>query len=638
VPTLSIVSGTFNRKQALQNMMQSARDTLPLGITLEFVIVDGGSDDGTLDWLHEQPDVVTIEHGELRGAIPAFCDGANAASGKYVVMANDDILFRPGALLAGILHLEEHANCGGVAFADNRKSAYNTTGKHQVQMMPAHFEGKYQGVRYAQVGMFRKWLGDQVGWWGADDPDFNARTYGGDNYLSSRIWELGYTIDENECCKVDDLVIDDTLRAINNGPAHNKEHDDTKAYYDRYPDGAALSREMLVEQQDIRSLRILYMPIYERGHEIQKTQKRGLRDALSKVAWVYEWDYQSSLNPGGEMLTLLADFQPDMILSQLHSADIITKQIARSVRQRYKKLLWVNWNGDYWPDGLTSPAMLDLLGYINLQLTINGSVLPIYKGHGIPAAYWQIGYEEPGDDLPDVKSHDVVFLANAYHPQRKELEKVLRGMEGVDVGLYGSGWEQPDGQCLYDFATGKALYNNAKIAIGDNMYPDAPGFVSNRLFQAMAAGGCLLLHQEVPQLEQLTGLVEAYHYKSWSTIQELPGIIQSLLEHENARKQAGKQGTQFVREHHSFDARVRELFTNLIPLADKPLQDMIGLRYTGKQKTQFSVRGLTHRYTCIPGQTLFVDNADADRIMKHGVFEIVADIAPDDRLARGVPN
>ena len=106
---LSIVSGTYNRREALQNMVESVRDTLPRGIAYELVIVDGGSTDGTLEWLHEQTDVTTIEHGELLGAIKAFCDGAKAARGKYVVLANDDILFEKGALMAGIIHLEEHA-------------------------------------------------------------------------------------------------------------------------------------------------------------------------------------------------------------------------------------------------------------------------------------------------------------------------------------------------------------------------------------------------------------------------------------------------------------------------------------------------------------------------------------------------
>jgi glycosyltransferase involved in cell wall biosynthesis len=636
---LSIVTGTYNRRKALQNMLQSARNTLPLGIDLEFVVVDGGSTDGTLEWLHQQTDVIVIEHGELRGAIPAFCDGARAAQGKYVVLANDDILFRPHALLAGIVHLENVPTCGGVAFADNRKGAYNPNGQHRVQLMPAWYHDQDMAVLYAQVGMFRKWLGDAVGWWGADDRNFKARTYGGDNYLSARIWEHGYTIDPVEACKVDDLVIDDALRAHNN-PIHQRKtnNTDTDRYYQRFPEGTPkLPDAIAIPQQDKRHLRILYLPIYEPGHPIQKQQKCGLRKALQKVGWVYEFDYLASKNIAGEILAILDRWKPDLMLTQLHAPDYITADLARKIRQRYPRLVWVNWNGDYWPNGLTSEPMLKLLRYVSLQLTVNGAVLDTYQQHGIPAAYWQIGYEEPGADLPVVSQHDVVFLANAYHPKRKELETVLRSLEGVNVGLYGSGWAQSDGQCLYDFATGKALYRNAKIAIGDNLYPDAPGFVSNRLFQTMAAGGALLLHQTIPNLSELTGIKCGTHYISWVDTADLQTLIQHYLHTAVERQQIADTGTAFIREQHSFDARVRELFTDLLPLADKPLQTVVGLRYTGRQGKQFSVRGRNgQRYDCNPQEILFVHTEDVDFVMRDGVWERVPDISPDDRLALGV--
>src|SRR5690606_41787474 len=47
-------------------------------------------------------------------------------------------------------------------------------------------------VTYAQVGMFRRDVGDAAGWWGADDDVMRAaRTYGGDSFLSARLWAMG---------------------------------------------------------------------------------------------------------------------------------------------------------------------------------------------------------------------------------------------------------------------------------------------------------------------------------------------------------------------------------------------------------------------------------------------------------------
>src|SRR4051812_22400510 len=90
---LSLVSGTYNRLAPLRQMVESARRYLHRGLAYEIVIVDGGSTDGTQTWCRAQPDVRLIEHGALKGAIAAFCDGAFAARGKYVLLANDDVQF-----------------------------------------------------------------------------------------------------------------------------------------------------------------------------------------------------------------------------------------------------------------------------------------------------------------------------------------------------------------------------------------------------------------------------------------------------------------------------------------------------------------------------------------------------------------
>src|SRR5574337_870823 len=105
---LSIVTGTYNRLPFLARMIESARRQIPRHISYEFVVVDGGSTDGTLHWLEQQLAVHVIYHGNLRGAIRAFCDGAKAAQGDYVLMANDDIEFQPYSIMRGISYLEEH--------------------------------------------------------------------------------------------------------------------------------------------------------------------------------------------------------------------------------------------------------------------------------------------------------------------------------------------------------------------------------------------------------------------------------------------------------------------------------------------------------------------------------------------------
>lgn len=612
---VAIVSGTYNRLPLLKDMVASARACLPPGVRYQFVIVDGGSTDGTLDWCRDQDDVLLIEQGELLGAVKAFDAGAFAADAEYVILANDDITFAPGSILPGIVWLEEHPGCGAVAFEDNRLMP-GAREWHVLQIPISGWSNRY--ANYAQVGMFRKWLGDELGWWGLHGK-FTGRTYGGDNALSAAIWDKGYTVDAVPGCRVHDYVHPDELRRINNGDAATVDSD---AYYAIWPDGPTWPGSPQIEPprpgRQI-GVRVLYLPIFEAGHAVQHAQKRGLRDALSEVGIVYEVDYvaykgrEAALEK--ELLRVLATFQPDLIVSQLHGPDIITPALRDRLRATCPRMVWVNWNGDYWPSGLTSPAMLELLRGIDLQLVVNGSVLPTYEQHGIPAAYWQIGYEEPTKS-PTVPAWDMLFLGNGYSDKRQELVRQLRRYDSV--GVYGSGWPDAAGECTYDFDTGAALYRRCLIAIGDNQFPDAEGFVSNRLFQALAAGA-FLLHQRVPGLEALTGLRDGEHYVGWDTFEEMHEKIAYYLDpaHKVERDQIAEAGWAFVTERHSFRARVRELFRDLLPLAKKKPRRNAVLRFTGDNPREFGLIGgaTGKQYLHEPGRDLVVDALDVPHLL-----------------------
>jgi len=119
---ISIVTGTYNRLKSLQRMIQSARRSFTNlhGIQFEFQIVDGGSVDGTIKWCLSQPDIHLIEHGELLGAVKAFNDGAYAAAGDYVIMANDDIEFVGESILTAYVYMQANSDCGIGCFYQNR--------------------------------------------------------------------------------------------------------------------------------------------------------------------------------------------------------------------------------------------------------------------------------------------------------------------------------------------------------------------------------------------------------------------------------------------------------------------------------------------------------------------------------------
>lgn len=555
-PILSIVAGTFNRLDYLRAMIQSVRDQMVVGIGYEFVIVDGGSTDGTQAWCKEQSDVRLIEHGELRGAIKAFCDGANAAQGDYVILANDDILFTADSILKALVHLTETPTCGAVAFMDDRKApGYEADGYHVQTIRAINPQGKPVDVVYAQVGMYRRWLGNLCGWW--DMGDTQQHTYGGDAYLSAAIWERGYTVDAVAGAACQDRVAVDDLRKRN----ANVEQSIGSAYYRKYPNGVRIGSAPRPDSPQPVALRILYCPLFSPGYGRYKS---GLCDALSHVALVYELDYEAK---SASFIKAVENFQPHVILSQFHDGLSMRPNVAAYARSLVPGVVWVNWNGDVYADNLTSPEMLALLEHIDLQTTVNADVLPFYAEHDVKAAYWQIGFEPVPEELPEAQSHDVLFMANAYSPARKELASVLKEMN-ANVGIYGYGWGTlGSGNTFYDFRTGAALYRKCKVAIGDNQYADK-GFVSNRLFESLA-NGAFLLHQAIPGLDELTGLREGVHYVAWTDYVDLKDKINYYLTNEAERQLIAIAGELEVRERHSFDARVKELFEGLLPSIDE---------------------------------------------------------------------
>lgn len=560
---LSIVSGTYNRLSHLQRMIESVRRQMPRHIAYEFVIIDGGSVDGTNEWCMAQPDICLIQHGDLRGAIKAFCEGARTAQGEYVIMGNDDVEFHPGSILRAIAYLEEHRTCGAVAFADNRHSqAMQEPNAYRVMGMPAmSVEGKAVGVTYAQVGMFRRWLGERVGWWGDQDPIMSkARTYGGDNYLSSRIWELGYSVDAVESCAVDDMIPRDGLREKNTSAGSQ----DSAQYYARFPRGAQLQAWPQVPNPQRERMRILLLDIHEPRLPARDAKEYGLADALAKVGLLWHVDY---INEECDLAAAVRAWQPHVMITQMHDTERINAGTLSAARAEKPDMAVVNWNGDAHESGLISPDIMEALRYVDLQTVVNAKVLHNYESEGIPAAYWQIGWKAPAAPYEgEVPSYEVLWQGNCYNDERRALIAALRstriGRRKLKLGVYGNA-PGADGYTHYDFAHQAALNAAATIVVGDT-YPNTEAFVSNRVFQVLGAGG-FLLQQHSRNLDQYTGLLPDVHYVEWTDLADLQKKIRLWLEPERAeaRQRIAAAGCKFVRENFNYDAQVRKLWALL---------------------------------------------------------------------------
>lgn len=624
-PVISAVTGTWNRLPLLTKLVQSIRDNIPVGITYEIIVVDGNSSDGTIAWCEAQPDIVLVKQAELVGAIRAFGAGFDIVRGQYTLILNDDVELLPDAIMLALVHLQNFPRCGIAAIQDNRKQHHKHGDGYDVDYMPATINGRAVSVPYGQICLVRTWLGKAAGWWGHKDPNyFTSRTYAGDNRLSAKVFEFGYTVEKVDGAKAFDHVEHDNLRKTNTECGK----EDSLNYYREYPSGGpVIPLAPTMPQQDTPSIRVLYLPIYEPGWAVQKVQKRGLRDALMRAktpnGWnvsVYELDYLGipAKQLEDEILHAAAVFQPRIILTQLQGHLPITPAMLSKLRSQNPRASIINWNGDVAEGGLISPEVLKLLRYVDLQLVVNASVLPVYEEIGIAAAYWQIGYEEPQGVLPDMPAHDVVFLGSFNNPARLPFKAALERLqnEGRNVGTYQSG---DASATLYDFAKGASLYLRARLSVGSNEYPESKGFVSNRLFQAIAAGGCLYLQQKVERIEALTGLIPGRHFVEWTDYDDFHDKVNYYLDpaNEAERRAIAEAGTAFVRQHHSFDARVTELFAlmkqHIKPYAD-PESNAVYLRYIGRLNEPFGIPSKTNErlhYQYEPGKLLLVDRMDA---------------------------
>lgn len=561
---ISIVTGTFNRLKQLQLMIKSARISIGTGIPYEIIAVDGGSTDGTQDWCKSQADVVLIEQGKLLGAINAFNAGAYAASGKYVVLANDDITFINESIMRAVAFMEDNMNVGIGCFYQDRYGK-----PMHVEFMGAVKDGKQTSVPYGQVCIVRKWLGDEVGWWGN-----LCHTYAGDNELSCNVLEAGYDVRPVEYAQIHDNLAMDELRAINN-PDTNLPHPDSVKWVKKWTRngklGPIIQYVPTISNPDVRQRRILYAPIYEPGHVIQHGSKRGLRDALIEDGnLVVEVDYLA--NPM-YLFDVAGMFDPDIILTQLHGHHTYSSGLFKELRDEHPNSLFINWNGDCFKENLLHPEYIRLMKLFDLVTVVTTVVDDVYNRAGINWRYWQIGFEEsdakPAKDTP---RHDVVFLGNGHYDYRMYLGKVLRSISGVNVGIYGSGWAKgvnPNGYNLYDYNAGARLYKASKIAISDTR-PGFPGFVSNRIFQAMVVG-VFLMQQRFDRMEELLGFEDGKHLIVYDKHDDLPELIRHWLspEMDAERKKIAKAGQEFVIECHSFKARVVELNKHINGLTKK---------------------------------------------------------------------
>ncbi|MDO9632863.1 MAG: glycosyltransferase, partial [Humidesulfovibrio sp.] len=200
-PRISVVFPTRNRLDYLRRAVESLLAELSGRYEHELVIVDGGSTDGTLEYLAGFPTVRVVHEDAPRGCCYAFDLGLRAARGEWVCWLNDDVEVLPGAFdaMLAFMTAPENAQVGMGAFPSSRSRQEQDT--FVVRGVWDH------PVVYADFGFLRRELLADLGYL-----DLGFRKFSWDPDLALRVWERGLRVAPCPGAHVVHFFAEDALR------------------------------------------------------------------------------------------------------------------------------------------------------------------------------------------------------------------------------------------------------------------------------------------------------------------------------------------------------------------------------------------------------------------------------------------
>jgi GT2 family glycosyltransferase len=239
---VSVVLGSYNRRPLLQHAIRSVRDNFD-GLRGEIVVVDGGSKDGSIEWLAEQTDIVTVvqhnryEHqGQARRRMTwgQFMNiGFRAASAERIVMISDDCYLLPNAIGGALQRMDEAAragvNVGACAFYFRNWPAESDY----------YVQRTLGGNLMVNHGIYTRAALHAAGYANEDDFAF----YKADSDLSLAIWQAGFAIIDAPTSICEHYMSAEEAARVSNNAAMDFDRDQLRK---RWPE--------LVERNGVRKM------------------------------------------------------------------------------------------------------------------------------------------------------------------------------------------------------------------------------------------------------------------------------------------------------------------------------------------------------------------------------------------------
>ena len=190
---ISVVLGSLNRFEYLKATIFTIREELKDIPDSEVIVIDGGSTDGSVEWLTKQKDIIFIlqhNHGTWNNKPIKKQNwgyymnlGFKSARYKYILMVSDDCLLVKNSIINGINQIneceEKNIKIGGLAFLWRHWPDWD---KYGVAL--------FYNKTHLNHGIFLKEALERVGY----VDDINYTFYAADVDLSFKLHDAGFPI------------------------------------------------------------------------------------------------------------------------------------------------------------------------------------------------------------------------------------------------------------------------------------------------------------------------------------------------------------------------------------------------------------------------------------------------------------
>jgi spore maturation protein CgeB len=175
----------------------------------------------------------------------------------------------------------------------------------------------------------------------------------------------------------------------------------------------------------------------------------------------------------------------------------------------------------------------------------------------------------------DELASEVLFVGNSRGQHRPAVDWAIEA--GLPLTVYGEGWDDmipprfvrathfPNDQLAH-------LYASADVVLNDH-WPDMreQGFISNRIFDALASGAVVVSDRAAGLGEMFGDLVPTY-----ADGDELKEVVWDILEDDTHRRELSRSASDLVAREHTFERRAQELVDLLRPLLEGRRADLDG--------------------------------------------------------------